>query len=64
MNLLSAIFRAVAELFGFANRRTDLKNAPDVRKAAVNQSEADAVAKETKAVTAQDVDAIRKGLAD
>lgn len=62
--LIAQGFRMVAEALGFVNKRTELKNAPDVRDRAKSQSEADQVAKTTQAVATGDTKEIRNELAE
>lgn len=61
---ITAVGQAVAQVFGFANKRTDLKNQPDVQKAKAAQSELDAEAAETRAVAERDLEQTRKNLAE
>lgn len=61
---ITEIFRAVAEAFGFVNRRTDLKNAPDVKAAKVAQDQQDQHAGNVKAVAARDIEEVRRRAAE
>lgn len=63
MNFLSAFFRAIAETMGFVNKRTDLKNAPDVKAAAIAVDEQKQVDRINNDVAKGDIDAIRKDVA-
>jgi len=64
MSSVGEVGRAVAEVFGFVNKRTDLKNAPDVKEAAQKQAEADAAAAETRAVEQRNIDKIRENISE
>ena len=64
MNLLTAFFGSLKEIFGFANKRTDLKNAPDVRNRAKANAETSAVAATTKAVATNNTEQLRNELAE
>ena len=64
MSSVGEVARAVAEFFGFVNKRTDLKNAPDVKEAAQKQAEADAAAAETRAVEQRNIDKIRENISE
>jgi hypothetical protein len=64
MPWLSEFFRAVAEVFGFVNKRTDLKNQPAVVKAAEANQENRAVDESAKAVKERNEDQIRKELSE
>lgn len=58
--MLTASAGAVKEFFGFASKRTDLNNAQDVRKAAINAEDAKAKDAIKKAVAKEDINEIRK----
>lgn len=62
--LVSNLFGAIKEVFGFQSKRLDLKNAQDVKDAAVRQAELDAVAKTEKAVAEKNTDELRKEIAE
>jgi hypothetical protein len=64
MSSLGQFFRALAELLGFLNRRTDLKNAPDVRAAAQAQQHVAARDAIKQSVARQDVKGTREDLAE
>ncbi len=64
MGTLGAIFRALAEFLGFVNRRTDLKNAPDVREAAKAQQAVNERNEIEKSVAAKDTQGTREDLAE
>ena len=59
---ITAIFSFLAQSLGFINKRTDLKNQPDVKKAAILQSEQDKNASIIKAIEEKNVEQIRKNL--
>lgn len=56
--------RAWAETMGFINKRTDLKNAADVRQAAMQASEQKAVDQIRQDVAKGNLDAIRNDIAE
>lgn len=62
LTLLSNIFGAVKEFFGFQSKKLDLKNAADVKNASVRQQEQDEVDATNKAIAKKDIDEIRKRL--
>ncbi len=64
MDTIGAFFRALAAVFGFVNKRTDLKNSPEMQKAALNQQEAKAKDAIETNVANKDVAATRRDLAD
>lgn len=64
MGWITQALRVLAETLGLVNRRTDLKNAPDVRDRAKAQQEANAVATTETAVKSGDVEQLRKELAE
>lgn len=51
--------RLFAETIGLISKRNDLNNAPDVRRRAVQQSEADADSKTVKAIEERDLKTLR-----
>ena len=57
-------FGAIKEFFGFQNRKLDLNNSPAMQQAAAAQAEASARDKTAKAISNQDVNEIRKELAE
>lgn len=61
---IKEVARAVAEVFGLINKRTDLKNAPDVKQAAKANNENAEVERETQAIANKDVKAIRNNLSE
>jgi len=64
MGWLKSIFAAVGAVFGWMRERSALKNAPDVRQAEIQQKETDTTSKVEKDVAKEDVEAIRKDLAE
>ena len=61
---ITAIFKAVGQVFGFVNKRTDLKNAPDVRAAQVGQDEVDRKNKVEADVAKKNVEATRQDISE
>lgn len=61
---ITAFFTAVGQVFGFVNKRTELKNAPDVRQAAIGQNEADRKNAIEGHVAKKDLAATRADLAE
>jgi hypothetical protein len=59
---VSATLQAVASVFGWMNTQTQLKNAPDVKKAEKLQAEIDKKDSIKKAISNEDVEATRKFL--
>lgn len=64
MNGISELFRAIAEVFGFVNRRTDLKNAKDVREAAKAQDAVNVRSGIENSVANKDTKGTREDLAE
>ncbi len=64
MNFIGPIFKFLAEFMGFASKRTDLKNAPDVKAAAKANQENANVDRETKAVSTENTPDIQKNLSE
>ena len=67
MGVIEAIgnfFGALGSGFKLALARFTAKNAPDVKAAAVGQSDADLAAKAAKDVASGDLDRVRKGAAE
>lgn len=64
LSLISGALSVVANWLGFQSKRLDLKNAPDVRQAEINQKETDAVAKTDKAIAGRDAAEVRRELAE
>ena len=64
LKIFQGIFGAIVAVFGWAKHRSELKNAPDVKQAQVNQDEVNAVSKSESAVEKKDVTAIRDELAE
>lgn len=62
-SFLTSFFQAVGSVFGFASKRQDLKNAPDVRQAEIAQKNSDAKDKIEDHVEKRDVDATRRDIA-
>lgn len=53
--LMLEIFRAIAEVFRFINKKNDLKNTPDVKDAQKKQDEVNKINQIEKAVKDKDV---------
>lgn len=64
METIGAIFKAIAAYFGWAGKRQDLNNSPEMQKAEAAQVEANAVSQTEKAVAARDEKATRNELAE
>ena len=64
VELIADALGAVKEFFSFQGKRLDLKNAADVKNAAILKEEQKAVDKTTKAVAEKDIDEIRKEIAE
>jgi hypothetical protein len=64
LQLLTSIFKAIAEGLGFARDRTKLKNAEPMVKAKEAQEENKKVDAAAKAVAEQNVDEIRKQISE
>lgn len=62
--LITQGLRAFAETIGLINKRTDLKNAPDVKAAAIATDEQKQIDKINKDVANGDLDAMRKDIAE
>lgn len=60
---LTAFFRATASVFGFVNKRQDLKNAEDVRAAEIAQKEVDGINAIEDHVARKNTDEVRKDIA-
>lgn len=61
---LTAWAQAIAAAFGYSKHRSELRNAPDIKAAAIAKQEQQQVDKTNKAVANQDIDQIRKDLAE
>lgn len=61
---VTAFFQSIAQVFGFVNKRTDLKNAADVKAAAIATDEQKQIDQINKDVADGDVDAMRKDIAE
>lgn len=64
MGWITQALRVLAESLGLVNKRTELKNAADVRDRAKAQDEANAVAATATAVAKGNVDELRKELSE
>ena len=64
IELITAALGAAKEALGFASKRSDLRNAPDMKAATVAQREADARAKTAKAIKDGNIKEIRNELAE
>jgi len=62
LELLGNLFGGVKEFFSFQNKKLDLNNAPDVKKAIKNQNEQDLIDETNKEIKNKDLEAIRKKL--
>jgi Na+-transporting methylmalonyl-CoA/oxaloacetate decarboxylase gamma subunit len=62
--LLAPILAIAARLLGLAEKRSEDKNAPDVKAAQKQQDQVDAEASEIKAVAARDAATVQKNLAE
>ena len=61
---ISALLGIVKEVLGLKSKQVDLKNAADVKQAAVNQAELDAVSKTEKAVAEKNLDEARTEISE
>jgi hypothetical protein len=57
---ITQIFRAIAEVFGWVNRKSDLKNAPDVKAAKVAQQQVNQHEANVKAVAEGNLEEVRR----
>lgn len=64
MSWFSSAIKFAAEALGFAAKRQDLNNAPDVREAAKQQNQQQALDERTKHVAEKDLDATRRDLGE
>lgn len=64
METIGAIFKAIAAYFGWAQKRQDLNNSPQMQAAKSGQIEADATSKEEKTVQSHNVTDTRNELAE
>ena len=67
MNILATLkeaFSAFASFFNWSKHRSEVKNAPDVKAAAIAKQEQQQVDKANKAVAGGDLDEIRKQAAE
>jgi hypothetical protein len=64
MNFITAIFGAIAQVFGFVNKRTDLKNSPAVVDAAIRADEQKQIDQIRKNIATGNIDASRKDIAE
>ena len=64
LETITAFFGAIGQVFGFVNKRTDLKNAPDVRAAQVGQDEVDHKNRIEADVAKKSVEATRQDIAE
>jgi len=60
----SAALRFMSELLGFAAKRQEINNAPDVKEAKIAQNEVEANDRIAKAIKEKNEDAIRKELSE
>lgn len=60
MDWITQALRTLAEALHLVNKRTDLKNAPDVRDRAKAQQEVDKAAEINKAIRDRDLEKLRK----
>lgn len=64
VSLFANAFDLVAKVFGFQSKRLDLKNSAEMQQASEAQKELDARDATAKAISAKDVEEIRKELAE
>lgn len=64
MKMISNLLGAVMEYFGWARKRQELTNSPEMQAAAQARTDAAVQDKATKAVAEGDLDEIRKGAAE
>jgi hypothetical protein len=64
LETVTAFLNAIGQVFGFVNKRTDLKNAPDVRAAQVGQDEVDRKNAIEADVAKKNVDGTRENIAE
>lgn len=57
---VSPTLQAIASVFGWINTQTQLKNAPDVRKAAIQQTKAEELDNIKKIISKEDTEETRK----
>jgi hypothetical protein len=62
--LISNAFAATKEIFGYASKRTDLKNTAPMEQAAEAKTEAQALAKTNAAIAKGDIEEVRNELAE
>lgn len=62
LQLISNVFGAIKEFFGFQSKKLDLNNTVEMKKGAVLTKEQEAVDKTNKAIAEKDEDEIRKEL--
>jgi len=64
MNLVTQLFRAIAEACGLLRHRSETRNAADVKRAKQAQQDVADQSKFEKAVANEDVEATRRGLSE
>lgn len=64
VSALNSFFSAVGQLFGFAGKRSDLNNAPDVKAAAESEHQAKQDDRARAAIANKDTNEIRNELAE
>jgi hypothetical protein len=62
--IVSNVIRAVANYFGWAEKRQDLKNSPEMQKRVQAQNEANGRERVNKEIAEGDVEALRKELSE
>ncbi len=62
--IISNAIRAVANYFGWAEKRQDLKNSPEMQKRAQAQNEAERMDRVNKEIAEGDVEALRKEMSE
>ncbi len=62
--IISNAIRAVANYFGWAEKRLDLKNSPEMQKRAEAQNEANRMDRVNKEIAEGDVEALRKEMSE
>ncbi len=64
VEMISNVTGMIKNIFGFAEKRQELKNAPNIQAAAEAQSNANEVSRIEKNVAAGDIDQVRKDAAE
>lgn len=64
MKTIAAAIQAIAAFLGFAQKKQELNNTPEMQAAKRGKSDQQIRAETTKAVASNDLDAIRKGASE